>query len=234
MKCIACNQEIIENSPFCPYCGEPQPVAESQPVEEPVVESVAIETEQNDVMDDENLIYSDNNQIDNTDIAASQNSTESDPVNNEPETTSAAHETVSDTSYDTTTTDDENLDNEIPQVEDEQDNEEWIQPTDIISNNEDSEEEHLEVAEKESVENKKDSSADISEKKKKLTLFKKDNIETEISRKESIVNKDGYYDDVIPTQKEKFPISKGEFFAKFIFLGIVLIAIALFLIYVIQ
>ncbi len=220
VKCIACNQEIIENSPFCPYCGEPQPVIKTVAAESEQEKHIVDEKDNSYITQNESIsdiTESKNIVIDNT--PAEQSEIES--ANVESEKKEDIIEDVLTISND----DSKNFNKEIFE-KDKESNDEWILPSDIVS--EHHEEKTLEPTEQES------DTIPTSEKKKIKPFFKNKEKEDETSRSESIVNKDGYYNGITPVKAEKFPISKGEFFAKFIFLAIILISIALFLMYVIQ
>lgn len=181
MKCISCKEEIIENSPYCPYCGEAQPIKKQD-----------ADVKNNDIPLEQKIV--------------------SEPIT--PEVSS--QETYAEPAY-------------LPSSEEVADNDS------DIDNNEETQEslEDFSESEEEMSPSETEEAAEeiIESKQKKRFVFSKSKKEPE---EPSLVNDDGYYTELYPVKSEKFPVSRGEIIAKFILLGLLLVSLALFLIYVIQ
>lgn len=248
MKCIACNEDIIDNSPYCPYCGEPQPVATPVVVKKDI-ETVTVlpEKETTTIKDvpaetDEDIISQDTVKENISDIIepipAEDDTFISTPITSLEKDTPIEHVERTNEAPSSAEI------HEIDEIEDVKSDEEIpLEDTTVSS--------EVEIIEEPVIEQEPktpDTTADTSvtsdknnasnkkhkiEKSHKKGFFNKnkDKMETEVP---SIANEDGYYTESTATKNEKFPVSKGEIIAKFILLGLLVVSIALFMIYVIQ
>ena len=199
MKCISCKEDIIENSPYCPYCGEAQPISQKETEEL----YISYETSDTEINKENEAELNIKNTSSLTTTQSVQNDSEHTYTLQKEEDSSGSAAGAS------------------PLSLDEHQSSKELTTTGDSS---DSFEEHL-------AQNGTPSNNDVSRKKPFFLSFRKAKQEPE---EPPLVNDDGYYTELNPTKNEKFPVSKGEIAAKFILLGLLLISLALFMIYVIQ